>query len=123
MSIEGASALAATHWVPICKVDDIIAQGSRVVERKDAANIAVFKTMSGRVFALLDECPHKQGPLSQGIVHGEQVTCPLHAWNIQLETGEAVTPDTGCTQHFAVHVQMVNGEAWVHLDATALRNK
>ncbi len=112
----------ATTWVRICKVADIPAQGSRVIQRSGKPNIAVFKTIGGKVFALLDECPHKKGPLSQGIVHGEQVTCPLHAWNIQLADGQAVAPDSGCTQHFAVAINLHEGHSWVHLDAAALHS-
>ena len=79
---------SAVHWVRICTVEDIPLLGSRVVERA-SGNIAIFRTADGNVFALLDKCPHKGGPLSQGIVAGESVTCPLHSWNIGLSTGEA----------------------------------
>lgn len=58
--------------------------------------IAIFHTLDHRFFALVNQCPHKQGPLSQGIVHGNVVTCPLHNWNISLKTGEALGDDVGC---------------------------
>jgi nitrite reductase (NADH) small subunit len=59
--------------------------------------IAVFRTVRGEVYALVNKCPHKQGPLSQGIVHGDSVTCPLHNYRISLKTGEALGDDAGCT--------------------------
>ena len=65
-------------WKRICRVDEIPVLGSRRVARDAAPAIAVFRTADDRVFALLDRCPHKGGPLSQGIVHGRHVTCPLH---------------------------------------------
>ena len=93
-------------WVRICRVDDIPVLGARVVERSaDDGNIAVFRNGDDRVFALLDRCPHKGGPLSQGIVYGERVTCPLHGWSIQLGDGCAAAPDQGCTPRFTVNVE------------------
>jgi len=67
--------------------------------------IALFRTADDRVFALIDRCPHKGGPLSQGLVHGHRVACPLHNWSIELATGEAVAPDIGCTGALAVDVR------------------
>lgn len=92
------------HWVHICALTDIPPQGSRVVERS-SGNVAVFRTHDDQVFALLDRCPHKGGPLSQGIVHGHGVTCPLHSWNIDLASGEARAPDQGCARHFPVKLE------------------
>jgi nitrite reductase (NADH) small subunit len=113
---DSSKATNRAKWIPICKVEDIPKQGSRVIERTHGANIALFRTITNHVYALLDECPHKHGPLSQGIVHGEQVTCPLHAWNIQLEDGQAVLPDVGCTRKFSVKIE----QDLVHLDALQL---
>jgi nitrite reductase (NADH) small subunit len=90
-------------WTRICDVSDIPPLGSRVLER-DGGNVALFRTAQDHVFALLDHCPHKGGALSQGIVHGESVTCPLHAWNIDLASGVAKAPDEGCARHFPVRV-------------------
>ena len=78
--------------------------GSRVVETAQG-NIAIFRTSDGQVFALRDECPHKGGPLSQGIVHGHSVTCPLHNWAIALDTGIAAPPDEGCAARYPVEVR------------------
>ncbi len=98
---------AKDSWVQLCAVDDIPPLGSRLVERA-AGNIAVFRTAGDHIFALLDRCPHKGGPLSQGIVHGEAVTCPLHSWQIDLQSGEAKAPDVGCARRFPVKVEAGN---------------
>ena len=96
----------AARWVEVCAVDDIPLLGARVVERPGHpdGDVAVFRTAGDRVFAVLDRCPHRGGPLSQGLVHGERVACPLHNWTIELASGEAVAPDVGCTRSFAVQV-------------------
>ena len=88
----------------ICLLTDIPRLGARVVKSAAHGDIALFRTATDEVVALLDKCPHKGGPLSQGIVHGKRVTCPLHNWNIALDDGCAVAPDAGCTQSFPVRV-------------------
>jgi nitrite reductase (NADH) small subunit len=95
---------ASGQWVSVCSIADIPVLGSRRVTRKLGAPIALFRTADDRVHALLDRCPHKGGPLSQGIVHGERVACPLHNWSIGLNDGNAAAPDNGCTPRFAVRV-------------------
>ena len=95
----------SNDWIEICRVDDIPVLGARCVRRPAGADVAVFRTDGDRVFALLDRCPHKGGPLSQGIVFGEHVACPLHNWAISLVDGEARAPDLGCTTRFAVRVE------------------
>ena len=92
------------EWIEVGHIDDIPRQGARVVERKDG-NIAIFRTIDDEIFALRDRCPHKGGPLSQGIVHGKKVACPLHDWKIHLESGKAVAPDEGCTASFPVRIE------------------
>ena len=92
------------EWIRICRVDDIPKLGARRVRRASGTDVAVFRTDDDRVFALLDRCPHKGGPLSQGIVFGEHVACPLHNWAISLVDGEARAPDIGCAVRFAVRV-------------------
>ena len=94
-----------SDWTPVCRVDDIPRLGARRVQRPEGAAVAVFRTADDRVFALLDRCPHKGGPLSQGIVFGEHVACPLHNWAISLEDGQARAPDIGCATRFAVRVE------------------
>ena len=94
-----------SDWTYICRVDDIPVLGARRVRRPHGGDVAVFRTGDDRVFALLDRCPHKGGPLSQGIVFGEHVACPLHNWAISLEDGQARAPDIGCATRFAVRVE------------------
>ncbi len=94
-----------SNWKLICKLDDIPQLGSRVVQRQSGGDIAVFRNAEDEVFALHDKCPHKAGPLSQGIVHGRKVTYPLHGWNIGLEDGHAVAPDVGSCGKFEVKVE------------------
>jgi nitrite reductase (NADH) small subunit len=91
-------------WIDVGHVDDIPSLGSRVVTTK-AIDIAVFRTADDRIFALHDRCPHKAGKLSQGIVHGQSVTCPLHNWVIGLEDGRAKEPDEGCARTIPVRLE------------------
>jgi nitrite reductase (NADH) small subunit len=91
-------------WKAVCPLDAIPLLGARVV-RSSKGDIALFRTAEAEVFALLDACPHKQGPLSQGIVHGRTVTCPLHAWRIELADGTAIAPDHGCTPRYPVEIR------------------
>lgn len=93
-----------SNWIEIGALKDIPRLGSRVV-RTASGNIAVFRTESDEVFALDDRCPHKGGPLSQGIVHNKRVTCPLHNFVIELESGKAVAPDEGCTHSHGAKVE------------------
>ncbi|MEL6819778.1 MAG: nitrite reductase small subunit NirD [Pseudomonadota bacterium] len=90
-----------TNWVAVGSLNDIPRRGARCVKNGDMT-IAIFRTSDDRVFALEDKCPHKQGPLSQGIVHDGCVTCPLHDWVISLETGLAQGADEGETQAYPV---------------------
>ena len=105
-----------SEWTAICRVEDIPVLGARCVRRPGGSDVALFRTADDRVFALLDRCPHKGGPLSQGIVFGESVACPLHNWTIGLADGCAKAPDEGCTVPFRVKVE--NG--MVHLDVDEL---
>jgi nitrite reductase (NADH) small subunit len=108
-----------TTWTRICRLDDIPPLGSRRVARPQGVAVAIFRDSEDRVFALLDRCPHKGGPLSQGIVFGSSVACPLHNWTIGLDDGRAKAPDEGCTPAFACKLE--GGE--VFLDANELATK
>ncbi len=105
-----------SEWTKICWVTDIPSLGARRVARPKGMDVAVFRNAQDQVFALLDRCPHKGGPLSQGIVFGTSVACPLHNWTIGLGDGCAQAPDEGCVQKFSV--QVVDGA--VHLNAQEL---
>ena len=93
------------EWTSICHIDDIPVLGARRVTRPVGVAVAVFRTSQGEVFALLDRCPHKGGPLSQGIVFGNSVACPLHNWTFGLDDGCAKSPDEGCVPRFACRVE------------------
>ena len=97
--------MKTNDWQVICRVEDIPVLGARRVARERGMDVAVFRNDADQVFALLDRCPHKGGPLSQGIVFGTSVACPLHNWTIGLEDGAAKAPDEGCTQRFSCRVQ------------------
>jgi nitrite reductase (NADH) small subunit len=101
-----------TDWKKLCALDEIPRLGSRVV-KSTQGDIAVFRTADDEVFALHDKCPHKGGALSQGIVAGKVVTCPMHSWKIQFENGEAVAPDKGCAKTFQAKVE--GGVVWIAL--------
>jgi nitrite reductase [NAD(P)H] small subunit len=101
-------------WTEIARLDEIPRLGARVL-RTDTMDIAIFRTATDQVFALRDRCPHKGGPLSQGIVHGGTVTCPLHNWKIDLASGEAQGPDEGCAHNYAVKVE--NGVVYLAFNA------
>lgn len=90
-------------WTFIGSLTDIPQRGARCVETP-LGKIAVFRTAEDRVFAIEDHCPHRGGPLSQGIVHGAAVTCPLHNWVISLETGKALGVDEGAVRTIPVRV-------------------
>jgi nitrite reductase [NAD(P)H] small subunit len=111
-------ATLAARWVRVCKPEDIPVMGARVI-RRETGDIAIFRNAVEEYFALLDRCPHKGGPLSQGIVFGESVACPLHNWTISLVDGQAKAPDVGCAVSFACKVE---GDT-VYLDADELAHK
>ncbi len=103
-------------WIEVGSIGDIPVLGARVVSTAEG-DIGVFRTVDDEIFALRDECPHQNGPLSQGIVHGKRVTCPLHNWNIELDSGEAVAPDEGCTASYPVKIE--DGKIFLSLVATS----
>ncbi|HBO1214704.1 TPA: nitrite reductase small subunit NirD [Pseudomonas aeruginosa] len=105
------------NWLDICALDEINPLGSRVVAGPKG-DIAIFRAADDQVFALDDRCPHKGGPLSQGLIYGKRVACPLHNWQIELESGEAMAPDQGCAHRHPVRVE--NGRVLLGLDSVAL---
>ena len=100
------------NWIKIAPLTDIPQQGSRVV-RTAQGDIAVFRTADDHVYALHDQCPHKGGPLSQGIVFGNKVACPLHGWLIDLSNGQAQTPDEGHTA--CIPVKLEDGDVYLDI--------
>ena len=106
-----------SNWKTICRVDEIPVLGARRVSRREGCDVAVFRNGEDKVFALLDRCPHKGGPLSDGIVHGRKVACPLHNWVINLEDGEATGADKGCARTFPVKLE--NGRIYLNMSVAA----
>ena len=100
--------MKTNDWQLICRIEDIPVLGARRVGREPGMDVALFRNAEDQVFALLDRCPHKGGPLSQGIVFGTSVACPLHNWTIGLDDGCAKSPDEGCTQRFTCKVEAGN---------------
>jgi len=103
-------------WIEIGPVEDVPTRGARMVKTALGC-VAVFRTADDEVFALDNACPHKAGPLAEGIVHGKSVTCPLHNWVISLETGQAQGADEGQVNTYAARIE--NGR--ILLDRTFLR--
>ncbi len=103
-----------SDWIEVGSVEDIPRLGARVIQTAEG-DIGIFRTSDDKLFALRDSCPHEGGPLSQGIVHGDKVTCPLHNWNIELATGEAVAPDEGCAATYPVKVE--SGKVFLSLSS------
>lgn len=100
-------------WTAIGSLADIPRRGARCVVTP-RGRIGVFRTADDRVFALEDHCPHRGGPLSQGIVHGAAVTCPLHNWVISLETGQALGADDGAVK--TLPIKLEDGTLYIALD-------
>ena len=105
------------NWIAIGKIDDIPLRGARCV-KTPMGKIGVFRTAENQVFAIEDHCPHKGGPLSQGIVHGTSVTCPLHNWVISLETGKALGADEGAVK--TIQLELRGDDIFMALENLAL---
>src|SRR5262249_36374804 len=94
----------SANWRDVGSLEEVPRQGARTVTTP-IGDIAIFRTLGDAVFALEDRCPHKGGPLSQGIIHGNAVTCPLHNWVIDLASGQASSPDEGCVRRIPVRLE------------------
>jgi len=115
MRSTNAKQMMTDDWFEVGSVEEIPRLGSRVV-RTAHGDVAVFRAGDGTLFALADRCPHKGGPLSQGIVYGHTVACPLHNWCIELASGCAVAPDEGATRSYPVKVE--EGVIYLNLSHT-----
>lgn len=114
----GQSDTTSKAWIDVGTISDIPVRGARVV-KTPLGCVAVFRTAENEAFAIEDRCPHKGGPLSEGIVHGKSVTCPLHNWVISLETGQAQGADKGAVR--TIQLRVVDGR--ILLDRSALVTK
>lgn len=104
------------NWMDIGAIDDIPLRGARIIKTTMGC-VALFRTDLDEVFATSDRCPHKGGPLSEGIVHGRHITCPLHSWVFSLETGQAQGADIGQIATYAVRL----AQGRILLDSTQLQ--
>jgi nitrite reductase (NADH) small subunit len=106
-----------SNWFDIGALEQIPRRGARLIKtpRRD---VAVFRTAGDEVFALENRCPHRGGPLSEGIVHGRKIACPLHNWIIDLESGEATGADQGCARRFPVKIE--KGRIYLEMSAAVL---
>jgi nitrite reductase (NADH) small subunit len=98
--------MSDTHrWIQTARCEDIPLREARSV-RLGGRDIAIFN-LGDRFLAVDNRCPHKGGPLSEGIVSGATVVCPLHAWKVNLETGSVLnTPDSPqCIEAFRTRVE------------------
>ncbi len=93
-----------SNWIEIGPLESTPVRSARVVNTPNG-DIAIFRSGDDQLFALEDRCPHRGGPLSQGIIHGHKVACPLHNWQIDLESGEAIAPDQGCAGRHEVKIE------------------
>lgn len=116
MQMKAEDLKTADGWIEVGALDAVPRLGARVIHTANG-DVAVFRTAEDEVFALRDRCPHKGGPLSQGIVYGKKVACPLHNWSIHLDNGQAVAPDEGCTGTYPVKV--VDGMIYLSLNNKA----
>ncbi len=98
------SKVMSHNWFEVCKLDEIPPAQARTVKAGDSV-IAVFRLSGDRVKAVENRCPHKNGPLAEGIVSGDDVLCPLHNWRIHLNSGEVAAPDEGCVKTYACKVE------------------
>lgn len=108
MDDKTVNSLSSPQWVSIGQLKDIAPLGCKRVKRPvgvQGAEVAVFRAHGDAVFAVLDQCPHKGGPLSQGMVFGNFVACPLHNWTFDLSSGQVQSPDVGSVQTFSVKVE------------------
>ncbi|MEX0276208.1 MAG: nitrite reductase small subunit NirD [Ruegeria sp.] len=105
-------------WIDIGHIDEVPVRGARLVKTHIGC-IAVFRTAEAEVFAATNRCPHKGGPLSEGIVHGQSVTCPLHNWVFDLNTGEAQGADDGRITTYPVRLE----EGRILLDDSAVARR
>lgn len=92
------------NWIKIVETENVPSMGSRKVVIGET-EIVIFKTKDDSIFAVNNECPHKQGKLSEGLVHDKSVTCPLHNWDIDLETGIAKDEGDACTRKYDTKIE------------------
>ncbi|MCM3761698.1 nitrite reductase small subunit NirD [Alkalihalobacillus oceani] len=89
--------------VKVARLDELTIGLGKKVEIA-GEEIALFKQEDQSVHAIQNRCPHKGGPLSEGIVSGEHVFCPLHDWKVNVRDGIVQAPDEGCVKRYEVEI-------------------
>ena len=104
---------AEPRWIEVAKAENIPLREGRAVE-VEGKELAIFN-LGDRFFAVENQCPHRGGPLADGIVSGNVVVCPLHAWKVCLEDGSVVKPieERACVASYNTKVEA--GVVWVQL--------
>ena len=105
-----------TEWIALGPVSAVPRRGARCITTP-GGKIAVFRTADDQIYAIENRCPHKGGPLAEGIVHGRHVTCPLHNWVFDLATGECVEAAEHSVRAHAVRAD--DGRVFVSLAPSA----
>jgi nitrite reductase (NADH) small subunit len=105
-------------WVRVTQVENIPPREGRAAVVGDR-ELAIFN-LGDRFLAVDNRCPHKAGPLCDGIVAGHAVVCPLHAWKVNLESGAVERPasEHACVNPYATRVD--GGIVSVQLVGTAV---
>lgn len=97
-----SSRTETTHWQPVARTHEIPVREGRKVSF-EGHEVALFN-LGEKYLAVDNRCPHKQGPLADGLVSGESVFCPLHNWKISLENGCALSGGEGKVKVYPVKI-------------------
>jgi nitrite reductase (NADH) small subunit len=103
MSATTDEAQGDAGYVAVCDMDELPVGLGRAFD-VDGRRIAIFRTRAGSVHAVDNRCPHKGGPLAEGMLAGSQIVCPLHAFRFELSSGECDQPGTCGIQTYAARV-------------------
>ncbi|MFW7381538.1 MAG: nitrite reductase small subunit NirD [Oligoflexus sp.] len=100
------------NWYLIGTIHDIPRQGAQLLQFGDR-QLGIFRTYQDEFYAINAQCPHAGGPLTEGLIHGHYVSCPLHDWTINLKTGICQAPDEGQVSCYPL---LIDGEdIWIAL--------
>ena len=101
------------NWVRICGLDEAPAEGQLREAEADGKSLCLAR-VHGKLSAVENTCPHRQGPLHEGWLEGNAVVCPWHAWAFDLETGLANPPERARVDVFPIRIE--GDEVLVELD-------
>lgn len=98
-------------WQAVAKISDI-PKGSGQMLELDGLKIALFN-VDGKICAISGVCPHRGGPLGDGHLEGSRVTCPWHAWEFDVKTGECLTLPGDKQKTYPTKIK--DGEVWIEV--------